>query len=486
MEACPARVVSFISQDSKVWDSIDGLNERYVLDAVLGHGGMGTVHKAYDTKLKRNVALKFVTIQKERSLERFKREAAALAKLTHPHIAQIYDFDQTADGRYYIAMQLVEGGPIDQVKMPMVELIQSMKALADALEYAHANGVIHRDIKPSNILKTPTSAYLTDFGLAKLLEGSETITQSEELVGSPAFMSPEQLNGIAADGRTDIYSLGITFYYLATGKFPFEGDSAAEIITKVLHFTPPAPTELNPEVPAPFEAILQRCIQKNRDKRYATAQELSRDLAAFLRGEVSTLKANIIQDSSKQCWSCGHKTEAQAHFCEMCGKEMLPNLRCKSCGDSVMPTWKFCRACGAQLVSKTPRWLKAFTLLADLVMLGMVIGMNCTMLVQANHFRLFERWDKDFQSAILVLWLLITLMQPFVILIRTGLLRAPYPQIWVHSISMGVSAVFAVAMMAISGLSDFYVSLSLLCLVSVTTGLLAHRLFKRRSLAIQR
>jgi eukaryotic-like serine/threonine-protein kinase len=264
---------------------------------------MGVVYEAEDTKLGRRVALKFLpesTDQEGAALERFLREARAASALNHPGICTIHAIEEN-NGRTFIAMELLEGQALDKMleagTLPIHRTIEIGIQLADALDAAHKKGIVHRDIKPGNIFAIERgTAKILDFGLAKLLQekreelGGETIGASTEFLTSPgtvvgtiAYMSPEQARGEELDGRSDLFSLGAVLYQMVTGKRPFSGSTSAVIFDNILHHAPTAPVTLNPAVPAELERILNKALEKDRDVRYQVAAELRGDLKRLQR-----------------------------------------------------------------------------------------------------------------------------------------------------------------------------------------------------------
>jgi TolB-like protein/Flp pilus assembly protein TadD len=262
---------------------------------------MGTVYQAEDTRLGRQVALKFLPADLARdrhALDRFRREARAASALNHPHICTIHDIDE-ADGELFIAMELLEGRTLKERlqdrPLPMPEVVELALQLADALEAAHAKGIIHRDIKPANVFVTARGAVkLLDFGLAKVAADAradaeaptvagEWMTGAGVALGTVGYMSPEQVRGEGLDARTDLFSLGVVLYEMATGRAPFLGATAGAVLGEILHITPTAPVRLNPEVPAELERIVNRLLEKDRTRRYQSAADLVVDLQRMKR-----------------------------------------------------------------------------------------------------------------------------------------------------------------------------------------------------------
>ena len=274
---------------------------RYQLERVLGKGAMGIVYEALDPKLHRKVAIKTILISqldeetaKDFSM-RFVREAHAVARLNHPNIVQVYDFGEEA-GIAFLVMEFIRGTELKSSLsgnqlIDRKECVRVMCELLDALDFAHEAGVVHRDIKPANILlDSQGRAKLADFGVARLTDSDKTSverTQAGTMVGTPAYMSPEQIQGQRIDRRTDIFSAGIILYQFLTGQKPFSGEGAWTVAKKIVQEEPPMPSTLNVSVPPEFDRVVAKALAKNPDARFQTAREFARALKLASEGKTA-------------------------------------------------------------------------------------------------------------------------------------------------------------------------------------------------------
>ena len=286
---------------------------HYRLDKELGHGGMGVVYKAYDTTLQRTVALKVISSERyidDDRIRRFVQEARATARLKHPNIVAIYevgDHPQHYFTMEYLAGQTL-GEKIRQERIVPRRAAMILQKVADALHTAHDAGIIHRDIKPSNImLGADQEPKIMDFGLAKMID--QSLSCPGKLIGTPAYISPEQAEGRSVGPTSEVYALGATLYEVLTGRPPFEGETYFNILYQVLDNDPVPPRVLNPDIPVELDAICLKCLEKSPARRYANADNLAEDLANFIadrpvRARPATAFTHLRKFASRHCFWC--------------------------------------------------------------------------------------------------------------------------------------------------------------------------------------
>ncbi|RMG19485.1 MAG: serine/threonine protein kinase, partial [Deltaproteobacteria bacterium] len=264
---------------------------RYAIEEEVGSGGMSVVYRARDTTLGREVAVKVLhrhLASRERERARFRREAQAIAKLRHPNILEIHDFSSEESGEAFIVSEFIRGPTLrafgDEVGFGLPEIGAMVgERIAAALAHAHAQGVIHRDIKPENVMvQDDGTIKLTDFGIARLLESDERMTMTGTLLGSPAHMAPETLEGRGADTRSDVFSLGTVLYWLCCGTLPFHGGSPAEVLRRIGSGRYEDPRAVDPRVGDELAGIIRRALALDPQARYPDAGALQADLAAYL------------------------------------------------------------------------------------------------------------------------------------------------------------------------------------------------------------
>src|SRR6266478_2772125 len=265
---------------------------RYEIVGELGRGAMGVVYKAMDPVIGRTVAVKTIRLSEEGTglsrpelLTRFQTEARAAGLLTHPNIVVVFDAGEE-DGLYYITMELVEGKSLQALldgghAFPLPRTLRIMEQTCSALQFAHERNVVHRDIKPANLMLTADDTVkVTDFGTAKILQFG-TVQQTAHVMGTPSYMSPEQVKGRAVDGRSDIFSLGVMLYEMVTGEKPFPGQNITTVIYKIVNEEPVPPRQINPSIHAGISAVVMRALEKEPDQRYQSCREMLEDLRNY-------------------------------------------------------------------------------------------------------------------------------------------------------------------------------------------------------------
>ena len=282
-------------------------NTRYRIESLLGQGGMGAVYKAYDTELGRRVALKLMRPElaaSSETMQRFKQELLLASKISHNNILRIYDLGDS-DGTKFITMAFVEGSDLASLiestgRLPIDRALNFATQLCAALDAAHREGVVHRDLKPQNILIDQSDRlYVADFGLAKSLEAeASTMTRTGQLLGTPRYMSPEQVEGKQVGHRSDLYSLGLILFEMFTAEAPFRGESALQIMFQRMTAAPANPKGIRPDLPDYLANIILKCLERDLDQRYQSAGEMLNDLEAHNAPAVSPPpRANTIKVS---------------------------------------------------------------------------------------------------------------------------------------------------------------------------------------------
>jgi serine/threonine-protein kinase len=304
------------------------IGDRYVLGPLLGRGGMAEVRRARDTRLERDVAVKRLKADLAGDpvfQERFRREAHSAAGLNHPNIVSVFDtgesFDQASGLMIpYIVMELVTGHTLREIlrdgrKIQPVKALEITGAVLDALEYSHRHGIIHRDIKPANVMLTPSGQVkVMDFGIARAMsDATASMTQTASVIGTPQYLSPEQIRGETVDRRADLYAAGCLLYELLTSRPPFEGDSPVALAYQHVRSTPVPPSEVDPLVSTQMDAVVLKALAKNPAERYQSAQEMREDIARLLAGQkVAAVIPPPVADDPTQVMSAAGHTQVMA------------------------------------------------------------------------------------------------------------------------------------------------------------------------------
>lgn len=302
---------------------------KYTVIEEVGRGGMGIVYKATDSVLGRAVAIKELVFggtttqaEKEEGIARFRREAQTAARLAHPNIVTVYDVGEDG-GRHFMAMEFLTGRSLKDLlekggRLSTEQMLDIVRQICEGLDHAHAQGIVHRDIKPDNILLQPNGTVkITDFGIARMVGGMSSMTQTGTMLGTLAYISPEQLqNSKDVDGRADLFSLGCMLYELFTGVLPFDGGSIGGTILKIITEEPKPPRAINPGIPAAVEGVILKCLRKVPGERYQRASEILQDLGSLIGGgKIPAARG----EAGKACANCNQSVAPNVRFCPNCG-----------------------------------------------------------------------------------------------------------------------------------------------------------------------
>ncbi len=344
-----------------------------VLD-LLGQGGMARVYRGRQEHLDRDVAIKVLPpyyVTDPTFIDRFQREARAMAKLQHPNIVVIYDAGRQAPW-LYIVMELITGGNLRQrmtTSMSMAEATHIFRDIAEALTYAHERGIIHRDVKPVNVLLDTSRpqpyprAVLSDFGIAKVLQSSSNLTRTGAGVGTPEYMSPEQCKGQPVDARTDIYALGVLLYEMLCGRPPFVAEEFTAVAHSHIYDPVPAPSLYNPRINPGVQAVILKALQKRPEQRFQTAREMAQALEDATKQNAPQLPSRPVVIT---CSQCSTPNPAGMNFCQRCGAHLrggppaplpsmlsieLPPVTCLNCNAANPGVNRYCTHCGTRLTA---------------------------------------------------------------------------------------------------------------------------------------
>jgi serine/threonine-protein kinase len=373
-------------------DLIGAILGNCAIEDLLGQGGMARVYRGRQEHLDRDVAIKVLPpyyAADPAFVERFKLEARAMAKLSHPHIVTVHDAGED-NGQLYIIMEYIGGGTLKQrmaAAMPLKDVTRVVHEVASALSYAHTVGIVHRDVKPVNVLMDASGrAVLSDFGIAKVLETSAALTHAGAGVGTPEYMSPEQCRGAPVDARADIYALGVMLYEMLTGRTPFQADNYTALAHSHIYEPVPPPSRLNPRISPAVQSVILKALEKDPANRFQKATELADALEAAVSAQtpvapaagrlLSSPPARPAPSSGPQrggavpvvyCPRCQSANGVHQHFCSSCGLAFGPTppsgngqhpqvtgswVGCPQCRALNPPMNRYCTSCGAPLLAR--------------------------------------------------------------------------------------------------------------------------------------
>jgi predicted Ser/Thr protein kinase len=370
------------ARDERAADDLIGATlGNCVIEGLLGEGGMARVYRAHQSHLERDVAIKVLPpyyAADPEFVERFKDEARAMAKLKHPNIVTVHDAGAES-GRLYIIMEYVNGGNLRQriaAGLTLPETARIVRQVASALAYAHANGVIHRDVKPMNVLMdTNGRAVLSDFGIAKLMARTASLTKVGAGVGTPEYMSPEQCSGAPADARSDIYALGVMLYEMLTGRTPFVADNYTALAHAHIYEPVPPPSQLNPRISPAVQAVVLMALEKEPSHRFQKATDMAVALEQAVAAQMplarDTGRAPVpgyapAPAANGVCPRCQTHNAPGTRFCTTCGLSLAGQpmrvgaapvsggagwVTCPTCQAPNQPINRFCTRCGASLAA---------------------------------------------------------------------------------------------------------------------------------------
>jgi len=301
-----------------------------VIDALIGEGGMARVYRARQKHLDRNVAIKVLPpyyVSDQAFVDRFKREAKAMAQLSHPNIVTIHDAG-TDKNRLYIILEYIGGGNLKQRMLrgkTLSDVTRIIREVASALTFAHDKGFVHRDVKPMNVLMdTDGRAVLSDFGIAKVMASSTALTRLGAGVGTPEYMSPEQCRGVEVDARADIYALGVMLYEMLTGRTPFVADNFTALAHSHIYEYPPAPSALNPHVSPAVQSVVMKALEKEPANRFQKATEMAIALEQAVAAQTPVSNGPRPSTPLLRCPRCQALNGANQRFCSTCGFAFAP------------------------------------------------------------------------------------------------------------------------------------------------------------------